>query len=220
MKKNWSSDETEKLKSCYQSMTNEELIIEFPDRTILSIYKKAKSLGMYKKSEVEWKNRSNARKGNKSSSWKGGRKQTKAGYIMLLMPEHHRAEKSGYVMEHIVVFERETGITVPDGCCVHHINGDKSDNRISNLCMMTHKAHTILHSTGRKHDEEAKKKMSEKAKKRLSDKRNHPFYKEVDIKAMMDSIGSGKTITEICKEFGICKSTFYEKKRSFENGTE
>ena len=34
---------------------------------------------------------------------------------------------------------------VPDGCCVHHIDGDKRNNRLDNLVMMTKKAHTKLH---------------------------------------------------------------------------
>jgi hypothetical protein len=59
-------------------------------------------------------------------------------------------------MEHIVVFEEATGIRVPDNCCVHHLNGDKSDNRIENLCMMQHSAHTVFHHTGAKRSEKTK----------------------------------------------------------------
>lgn len=33
---------------------------------------------------------------------------------------------------------------------VHHINGDKSDNRISNLCVMNHGEHTRHHHLGRR----------------------------------------------------------------------
>ena len=218
MRKTWSKDETERLKSCYQSMTNEELIEEFPDRTLLSIYKKARSLGMYKEYYIEWKNRSNANKRENASNWKGGRKTTKAGYIMILLPSHHRADRNGYVMEHIVIFERETGIIIPDGCCIHHINGDKSDNRIQNLCMMTHAAHTIMHSTGRKYSDKSKRIMSEKAKERLRDKTKHPAYKDIDIMKLIDEVKSGQTVESVCRKYGICKSTFYEKKRGISNG--
>lgn len=61
-------------------------------------------------------------------------------------------------MEHIVVFEKETRITVTKHCCIHHLNGDKSDNRISNLCMMTHGGYTTYHRTGTKLTEETNKK--------------------------------------------------------------
>ena len=82
------------------------------------------------------------------------------------MPEHHRADSKGYVLEHVLIFERETGIIVPDNCCIHHINGDKSDNRIENLCLMLTSAHTVYHNLGRKLSEDTKKKISVKAKSR------------------------------------------------------
>lgn len=220
MRKSWSDEEVALLKSSYHSMTNVQLEEAFPGRTLISIYKKAYKLGFRKDEKIEFENRSNARKREKSSSWKGGRKKTKSGYVMLLIPEHHRADKNGYVMEHIVIFERETGIEIPDGCCIHHINGDKSDNRISNLCMMTRKGHISFHSIGRRMSDESREKMRKKAKERLSNKRNHPSYKEVNIKAMIDSVEIGKSVADVCKEFGICKSTFYDRKRSFENGAE
>ena len=53
-------------------------------------------------------------------------------------------------MEHILIFEKETGVKVPNNCCIHHLNGIKTDNRIENLCMMLHSAHTTFHNTGRK----------------------------------------------------------------------
>lgn len=77
------------------------------------------------------------------------------------MPNHKRADSSGYVMEHIVVYEKESGIEIPDGCCIHHLNGIKNDNRIENLCMMTNSAHTVFHHTGAKRSNETKKKISE-----------------------------------------------------------
>lgn len=220
MRKSWSDEEIALLKSSYHSMTNIQLEEAFPGRTLISIYKKAYKLGFRKDEKIEFENRSNARKREKSSTWKGGRKKTKAGYTMILMPEHHRAERSGYVMEHIVIFERETGIEIPDGCCVHHINGNKSDNRISNLCMMTHGAHTVLHSTGRKHTEETKAKIRCKTKERFSNKQDHPSYKDIDVKAMIADVKNGKNVSDVCKSYGICKSTYYEKKRGFENGIE
>lgn len=140
-------------------------------------------------------------------------RKTNKGYIIVFMPDHHRADKNGFVLEHILIFEKETGIKIPDGCCIHHINGDKSDNRIQNLCMMTHAAHTAMHSTGRKYSEESKRIMSEKAKERLRDKTKHPFYKEIDIKSLMNEVENGKTVKAVCKEHGICRATYYEKKR-------
>ncbi len=145
----WTESEIALLKENYNKLINDELYKLFPNKTPLAIYKKAYSLGFRKNDEVEHLNRSIARKGEKSSSWKGGSKKTKGGYICVLNPEHKRADRNGYVMEHIVVFERETGIEVPLNCCIHHLNGNKSDNRIENLCMMTRATHTRFHNIKR-----------------------------------------------------------------------
>jgi hypothetical protein len=143
--------------------------------------------------------------------------KTSKGYSLIFQPDHPRADSRGYVLEHILVFERETGIAVPDGCCIHHLNGIKDDNRIENLCMMTHGAHTVMHNVGKKHSDSTKKAISEKAKKRFSDKRNHPFYKDIDTKKVLDLIAAGSTVTDACKAFGISKSTFYKKVRELKN---
>lgn len=146
----WTDSEICTLKDNYNNLSNEELTKLFPTKSVIAIYKKAYKLGLRKDKRIEFINRSNARKGEKSSNWKGGTRKTTKGYRQILMPKHKRADKSGYVMEHIVVFEKETGINIPENCCIHHLNGIKDDNRIENLCMMTHSSHTIFHHTGTK----------------------------------------------------------------------
>lgn len=68
---------------------------------------------------------------------------------MILDPTHHRADKAGYVMEHILVFEKATGIPVTKEFAVHHLDGDKQNNDISNLCLMTFSGHTAYHNRKR-----------------------------------------------------------------------
>jgi hypothetical protein len=166
MRKTWTVDETDLLKQNYNKLDNEALYELFPTKSPLAISKKARSLGIYKSKELEYINRSNARKREKGSNWRGGVSYTTKGYKLVKMPEHHRADSKGYVLEHVLIFERETGIIVPDNCCIHHINGDKSDNRIENLCLMLTSAHTVYHNLGRKLSEDTKKKISVKAKSR------------------------------------------------------
>ncbi|AXH89419.1 HNH endonuclease [Micromonospora aurantiaca] len=57
------------------------------------------------------------------------------GYVRVRMPEHPRADKSGMVLEHVVVMEQKLGRPVrwDLGEQVHHINGVKDDNRPENL---------------------------------------------------------------------------------------
>lgn len=162
----WSEEEVLLLKDKYSCSTNDELIALFPNKTFLAIYKKAYSLNLKRDEEIKFLNRSKAKSGKNASNWNGGVRRTSKGYIQILMPEHKRADKGGYVMEHIVVYEKATGIEVPRNCCIHHLNGIKNDNRIENLCMMTNSAHTIYHHTGQKRSEETRKRISESKRKK------------------------------------------------------
>lgn len=46
---------------------------------------------------------------------------------------------------HILVYETFVG-EVPNGYDVHHINHNRQDNRIENLCLVEHSKHTKLHN--------------------------------------------------------------------------
>lgn len=89
-----------------------------------------------------------------SHRWKGGRVGDGHGYIACSSEHHPRKRAKGdYVKEHILVMEKHIGRPLlyiskghPDNEVVHHVNKDRSDNRIENLQLMTHKAHTSFHS--------------------------------------------------------------------------
>lgn len=53
------------------------------------------------------------------------------GYIMVKRPDITTSKK-GYIGEHRAVWIDNHG-AIPDGAVIHHINGDKMDNRIENL---------------------------------------------------------------------------------------
>ena len=78
-----------------------------------------------------------------------GRVQTTKGYILLYRPDHPRASKSGYVMEHRVVMESVLGRLLEDGEVVHHLNGIKSDNVPENLQVMQKRHHDQSRRTSR-----------------------------------------------------------------------
>lgn len=84
---------------------------------------------------------SNMAKGERSGNWKGGRTK-RHGYIYVLRPEHPRANASGYVGEHIVVWEEAHAEPLPKGWVVHHLNGIKDDNRPVNLVGLPSKKHS------------------------------------------------------------------------------
>ena len=52
--------------------------------------------------------------------------------------------KSGYVLEHILVWETYHNKSLPKGWEVHHYNGVKDDNRPSNLFAKSKKQHRLV----------------------------------------------------------------------------
>lgn len=82
--------------------------------------------------------------GKEHPNWKGGRKYSGNGYVLIYCPGHPRANKN-YVLEHILVAERKLGRSLKHGEVTHHINGICDDNRPENLTILTQGAHLRLH---------------------------------------------------------------------------
>ena len=72
--------------------------------------------------------------GNKCYNWKGGRKKTDKGYILVYQPTHPNQVKR-YIPEHRLIMEKFLGRYLRLEEIVHHKNGIKDDNRLENLLL-------------------------------------------------------------------------------------
>jgi len=81
-----------------------------------------------------------------SPHWRGGRRITSSGYVRILVGrDYPGADAEGHIFEHRLVMQITLGRTLRSNEVVHHINGNKTDNRILNLAVMTRVAHSEYH---------------------------------------------------------------------------
>jgi hypothetical protein len=91
----------------------------------------------------EWKqNISKARKAH-GEKYAVGTSLKPSGYIEYTRGEHKRRRV------HVVLMEQKIGRRLFANECVHHIDGNKTNNELSNLQLMTFQDHSRLHANER-----------------------------------------------------------------------
>lgn len=69
------------------------------------------------------------------------------GYVLIHVPDHPRADRDGYVAEHILLAEIVLRKPLPPRAVVHHVDGDTSNNDLRNLVICEDQSyHVLLHT--------------------------------------------------------------------------
>ena len=96
----------------------------------------------------------NHARGSRHYRWNGGRMINADGYVKVRVgPDHPLADPNGYAYEHLVVWIAAGREAPAADELLHHVNGDRQDNRLANLAKMKRAEHNAHHLSERGRDE-------------------------------------------------------------------
>lgn len=109
------------------------------------------------------------RKGSSHHKWQESLLSDDGYKLVRVGTGHPLACPNGYAREHILIVASAFGLDAVKGKVVHHKNGDKLDNRIENLQIMTMAEHNKIHNYEKVRNVETGRFIGKKAAGRLLD---------------------------------------------------
>lgn len=84
--------------------------------------------------------------------WKGGRKTHSGGYMYVMLSEHDpfypMADERAYILEHRLIMAKHLDRCLDSLEIVHHIDGNRKNNKLDNLQLLSIGEHLRLHREG------------------------------------------------------------------------
>ena len=116
-----------------------------------TLCKKCATVGnKWAEGKVPWNKGKSYFNGKDHPQWKGGKWVSSDGYVMVYNPENSdlKVGWNKYKKEHILKMENKLKRKLNKNEVVHHIDGNKLNNKLSNLCLIdSHKTHRFSHAS-------------------------------------------------------------------------
>ena len=133
---------------------------------------RAKRLGIPVEKLPDGRGRHNSHsRGSLHHKWNSSLISSDGYRLVRVGTSHPLACPNGYVREHILIMASVVGIGALQGKIVHHINGDKFDNRLENLELTDPSSHNKIHNLIKQRDRSSGRFVGKRRSGRLLDGR-------------------------------------------------